>query len=174
MTPPDTDPKPSRSHRKREHQALQARVAELLDLPPEQIERLAVDAAIREGLAFARTLRKGARQREIRRVARLVSLADASVVETVLATREARAERDRAAFHRLEGWRDRILEEGDAGVDAWLREHPGGDRQRLRQLARDARRETQAGRPPASARRLYRYLRELAGEEGEEGSSLAL
>lgn len=51
------------------------------------------------------------------------------------------ARREVAALHRVETWRERLLAEGDAALAELLEEHPGADRQHLRQLARNAHEE---------------------------------
>lgn len=43
-----------------------------------------------------------------------------------------------------------------------MAEYPSLDRQLLRQLIRNARRERDADKPPASARKLFRLLRDAA------------
>jgi ribosome-associated protein len=47
-------------------------------------------------------------------------------------------------------------------MDNVLTRYPGADRQHLRQLIAAAIKERDADKPPASARKLFRYLRELA------------
>ena len=74
--------------------------------------------------------------------------------------------------HQCERWRDRMLAEGDGVVNALVAEYPAAERQKLRQLVRDAQHESQTGQPPRSARRLYRYLRELlAGRQDDPGEA---
>ena len=65
------------------------------------------------------------------------------------------------AFHHLERWRDRLIEEGDAALGDALAEWPGLDRQQLRQLVREARRERDQSKPRGAGRKLFRYLRSL-------------
>jgi ribosome-associated protein len=43
-----------------------------------------------------------------------------------------------------------------------LRAHPEADRQHLRQLLRQHQKEQAGNKPPAAARKLFKYLRELA------------
>jgi ribosome-associated protein len=76
--------------------------------------------------------------------------------------RDALEKRTEAArLHRVEHWRDRLIEGGDDALGELLAEHPAGDRQRLRQLARNAAAERAANKPPTSARELFRALRDL-------------
>ncbi len=63
-----------------------------------------------------------------------------------------------ARFHRLEHWRDALLERGDDALGEVLEAFPHADRQRLRQLVRNARDEQQRGKPPRAARELFRLL----------------
>ena len=67
-----------------------------------------------------------------------------------------------AHFKRLEKWRDRILDEGDNAINELMDEFPEADRQQLRQLYRNAMNEQKKNKPPASARQLFKYIRELA------------
>jgi ribosome-associated protein len=56
-----------------------------------------------------------------------------------------------------------MIEEADVAVEEYLRENTGADRQHLRQLVRQSRKERDQGKPPKSARALFRYLREISG-----------
>ncbi|MEQ1530498.1 MAG: ribosome biogenesis factor YjgA [Methylococcales bacterium] len=69
--------------------------------------------------------------------------------------------------HILERWRDRLLHEGNDALTELLDEQPQADRQQLRQLLRNAQKETELGKPPKSARLLYRYLKTLFDFEDE-------
>ena len=64
-------------------------------------------------------------------------------------------------LHETEYWRDQLLSGNGQSLKEILALHPEADRQRLRQLVRAAQKENGQGRPPAAARRLYRYLHEL-------------
>ena len=63
----------------------------------------------------------------------------------------------------------RDLAEGDAALAELLDEHPGADRQRLRQLVRSTLEERKRNKPPRAFRELFRELRALllAGGAGE-------
>ena len=79
------------------------------------------------------------------------------------------------AARRLQRWRERLLSEGDAAVEAFIEAHPSVDRQRLRSLVRAASRGAERLRaaeesgaptdsPASQARRtataLFRFLRD--------------
>lgn len=71
------------------------------------------------------------------------------------------ARRETALLHRIEALRERLLEDGDVALAELLDEHPQADRQRLRQLARNALDERRRNRPPHASRELFRELRAL-------------
>ena len=72
-------------------------------------------------------------------------------------------------MHRVEAWRERLLDEGDAALGALLDEHPTADRQHLRQLVRNALEERKRNKPPRAYRELFRELRGLLLENAEAG-----
>lgn len=97
--------------------------------------------------------------------------------ETLEAIRDAldvggeAARRETAALHRVETWRQRLIDDGDAALTELLTEYPDADRQHLRQLARNAIEERNRNKPPHAFRELFRELRELlqpGDDEGEE------
>ena len=71
-------------------------------------------------------------------------------------------------MHRVESWRERLLEEGDAALGQLLDEHPHADRQHLRQLVRSTLEERKRNKPPRAFRELFRELKALlaAGAAG--------
>jgi ribosome-associated protein len=71
------------------------------------------------------------------------------------------ARRETATLHRVEAWRERLIVDGDAALAELLGEHPGADRQHLRQLVRNAVDERNRNKPPHAFRELFRELREL-------------
>jgi len=71
------------------------------------------------------------------------------------------ARREVAAIHRVEDWRARLLADGDSALSELLDEYPEADRQRLRQLIRNAKEERLKNKPPHAYRELFRELREL-------------
>ena len=94
--------------------------------------------------------------------------------ETLAAIRDAldaggeATRRETAELHRVEAWRERLMSDGDTALAELLAEHPSADRQRLRQLVRNAGDEKAKNKPPHSYRELFRELRELLAQS-EEG-----
>ncbi|MGD8484965.1 MAG: ribosome biogenesis factor YjgA [Thioalkalispiraceae bacterium] len=68
-------------------------------------------------------------------------------------------------LHKLENWRDRLLAEGDEALGDLVNELPQVDRQHLRQLIRQAKKERLNNKPPKSSREIFQYLKQLVLEE---------
>src|SRR5690606_30194453 len=82
------------------------------------------------------------------------------------------AKQETALLHRAERWRERLLEGGDAALGELLGEHPRADRQKLRQLVRNARDERGRDKPPRAFRELFRELRDLLSPGGAAGDGI--
>lgn len=161
MTIDDGEAPVSKSQRKRDALALQTLADALVRLSPAELEGIPMPDALREAVAGARELSRGAYRRQIRYLGRLLRDMDATPIRQAVEARSRASHEDKARLKRLERWRERLVEEGDAAVGALLDEYPGADVQQLRQLLRNVRREREAGRPPRSYRQLFRFLREL-------------
>jgi len=83
------------------------------------------------------------------------------------------ARRETAQMHRIEALRERLLADGDAALAELLDEYPQADRQRLRQLVRNALDERHRNKPPHAFRELFRELRELLSDNGEAAEDVA-
>lgn len=153
---------PSKSQRKRDAKALQKLGAELVELSPSQLERFQLSAELRDAIELARRIReKTGRKRQLLYIGKLLRNVDAEPLQRQLDGMRLQDRETAARLHRLEHWRERLIDEGDTALGALLDEFPHADRQHLRQLARSARQERDRDQPPKSARQLFRYLRDL-------------
>lgn len=76
------------------------------------------------------------------------------------------ARRETALLHRAEALRETLLgETGDAALTDLLATYPQADRQKLRQLVRNAREERAKNKPPRAFRELFRALRDLLAQD---------
>ena len=162
------DEGPSKSELKRQVRALQDLGDELVALPVVEFDALDLPDDLREAVATARRITAhGARVRQRLYIGKLLRHIDAEPIRAALA---GRAELDRQRVrreHAIEQWRERLLaDDGTAWTELGALVE-GRHLQQLRSLARQARAERDAARPPAAARQLFRRLRELlAGGEG--------
>jgi ribosome-associated protein len=159
----------SKSQVKRDMKALQKIGERLVGLPPSQREKIALPEELREALEFAATLKKHeARRRQVKYIGVLMRHMDTEAITADLEDIEGEQRRETLAFHRIEKWRDELINNPAANLDDVVKRFPESDRQRLMQLIRNARKERDLKRPPKSSRDLFRYLRELEKREENE------
>ncbi|TFH88049.1 DUF615 domain-containing protein [Billgrantia azerbaijanica] len=162
--PPSADERPSKSQLKREMHALQTLGEKIIAMSDSERARLPLSDDLLAAVVEAGRIRSHeARRRHMQYVGKLMRREDLDAIRAVFDEMEQETRRRDLAFHRLEQWRDRLIDEGDAAVEAFIADHPAVDRQALRQLVRNARREREQGKPPTNARRLFRLIRDTAG-----------
>lgn len=158
--------RPNKTRLKREFAERMALVERMTGLTDKALARLGLDDEAIGEIARVRAIRpSGARKRQLKFCLKQLRDFDLSTVEAYLNDQRDRQLAVNQAFHRLERWRDRLVNEGDAVMGELLQAWPGLDRQKLRQLTRDARREREHGKPAGAGRKLFRYLRELSDLE---------
>jgi len=155
----------SKSQLKRESHALTDLGKELVELPQSKLDTIPLDDQLKEAVALARRItERGGRKRQLQYLGKLLRNSDAEPIIAAMETLRTAHLQENARLHRLEQWRDRLLEEGDSALGELLDQHPTVDRQHLRQLLRNAQNERKQNKPPKAARELFRYLRELFTE----------
>ncbi|MEO0973093.1 MAG: ribosome biogenesis factor YjgA [Pseudomonadota bacterium] len=162
---------PSKSQRKREAQALQDLAVSMVDLADEQLERIPLPEKLRDAIRETRRITShGALRRQRQYLGKLMRQAEQEPIREAMAQLAREAAGQTRHFHDLEVWRDRLLSEGDAGLDALLSAHPHLERAPLRHLIRQAQRERAAERPARSARALFRHLRDHLAAPDDDAS----
>lgn len=161
------DEGPSKSELKRQDRELRALGVQLVELPAAALESLDLPEKLLDAVTACRSITAhGARLRQEMYIAKVMRHVD---VEPIRAALARRSEMDRQRVrreHALERWRDRLLaDEADAWTELAAQVGPGA-LQPLRALARQARAEKAATKPPAAARQLFRRLRELLENTG--------
>lgn len=159
----DDDDFVSKSQLKRESHALQDVGEELVGLPAAKLARIPMPDELAEAVALARKITaRGGLKRQLQYIGKVMRSIDAEPIEQALNELKNAAGKETVKFHRLEQWRDRLVNDGDEALGPLLEEFPHADRQHLRQLIRNARAEAAKNKPPKSAREIFRYLRDLA------------
>jgi len=160
--------KPSKTQRKREMHELQALGARLAELNPEQLAAVPLPDGLRDALANLRRMTKHeARRRQMQYIGRLMRSVEPGPIREKLKVWDGVSAEHTAQQHRVERWRDRLLED-ESAVDELVRAYPRIDARHLRALARKAREERAAGSPPRAYRELFRALREIVAGSARE------
>ncbi len=164
---------PSRSQNRREALEVLALAEKLVALSEAQLAKLPVPEALLPHIRETKRITAHvAHKRQLAFLAKQMRREDDEALETLRDAMDEKgdaARREVAAMHRVEQWRERLLEDGDAALAELLDEYPEADRQRLRQLVRNTLDERKRNKPPHSFRELYRELRAaiLGAAEGD-------
>lgn len=154
----------SKSQAKREMLALQALGEQLIGLRQSQIAKIEMPRELRDAVLFAKGLKKGeALRRQMQYIGALMRETDPEPIRKALDEIGSGKTEDAQQFKRLEQWRDALVDGNDKLLEDILDFFPDADRQRLRLLVLNARKEKEGNNPPKSFRSLFRYLRELSG-----------
>ena len=152
----------SKSERKREMHALQALAERLSRLNPQQWQQFDFSEPMKAALDESRRIKgHNATRRHVRRLGKLLQHEDNEQVRVLFQRIDHQHRADNQRFHRLEHWRDRLLENGDKVLEELLDVCPNIDRAQLRQLVRAAKQERERHKPPTNTRKLFKYLKEL-------------
>lgn len=164
---------PSRSQQRREALEVLSLGEKLVALTDAQLAKLPVPDSLLPHIRECRRITAHiAHKRQLAYLAKQMRREDDETLEAIrdaLDEHGDAARREVAAMHRVEAWRDRLIADGDAALAALLDEHPEADRQRLRQLVRNAIDERNRNRPPRAYREIYRELRGLMTAGGGAG-----
>jgi ribosome-associated protein len=167
LNPPDEAP--SRSRLRREALDVLKLAQALVELSDAQLARVPLGDDLRDEVRRARAVTQQiARKRQTQFLAKqLRKLDDAELAPIRAALEHDRnaAQRETAALHRIEQWRDRLIAGDDDALDEFIAQYPAADRRNLRTLARQARTERDRDTPPRAARELFRRLRETLNVE---------
>lgn len=150
----------SRTQKKRELRELEALGRQLAKLSETELERVPLAAETREAILDAQRMKRTAQRRQFRRLQSLLAREDEDGIRRALDSALEPHARDVEALHAAEEWRDRLLSE-DGEIAAFAESFPSCDRTHLRTLVRQARKERALDKPPAAARQLFRYVRDL-------------
>jgi ribosome-associated protein len=140
--------------------ALQDLGEDLCRLNDAQLAEVPIPDALREAIVEAQRIRQhGGKKRQMQYIGRLMRGIDAAPVREKLASWQGVSTDAKALLHRVERWRDRMLED-ETCVGEFIAEYPHSDLQRLRSLLRAIRKERELNKPPRQYRELFRVLRD--------------
>ncbi|MEE2830433.1 MAG: ribosome biogenesis factor YjgA [Myxococcota bacterium] len=170
---PRDQPLPSRgrSKKKREAKAVEPFIDKLLRLGDAALAAMPFDEDTVDAIKDLRRLEamgaRGGLRRKRLQVAGLLRRVDIEELRDALSQHPDVSPREQA-LQQVELWRTRLLRDGDKALDQLLTEYPDADRQHLRQLIRQAKKDrVKVGdRSPKSYRDLFSTLRALIMGKG--------
>ena len=154
--------RPNKTRIKKDMAVLFALSQELAELPPTQLKALELPDILYKSLTEASGMpHKSARKRLLKFITGQLNKIDIDPYLERLARMKSQSAHAVREHHIAERWRARLINDGNAALTELLNDHPHADRQQLRQLIRNAQKETELAKPPKSSRLLYRYLKVL-------------
>ena len=161
---------PSRTQQRGEALEIRSLAEKLVALPAAQLARLPIPADLMPHIVETQRITSHiAHKRQLQFLAKQMRREDDEVLEAIRDAMDEggdAARRETALLHRAEQWRDRLLAGGDDALAALLDEFPTADRQKLRQLVRNAAEEKAKNKPPRAFRELFRELRDVLADAG--------
>ncbi|MEH0743082.1 ribosome-associated protein [Vibrio cholerae] len=155
----------SKSELKRDMEELQKLGEELVNLKPSVLEKFPLSEDLADAIRDAQRFKNEARRRQLQFIGKLMRHEDPEPIQAALDKIRNKHSQTTALLHKLEQLRDRVVEEGDSAIEEVLTLYPDADRQRLRQLARQANKEKQANKPAKAYREIFQILKALSSEE---------
>ena len=160
---------PSKSQVKRECDHLLEVGDAILKLKAEDIHSLDLPIELEEAIATALKIKsRSGLKRQRQYIGKLLRSIDNENIETQLKKRQHRHDVNTAQFKRLEKWRDKLIENNKETFNEIIARFPQIDRQHISQLIRTANQEQQRNKPPAAARKLFKYLSKLEDVKNNE------
>ena len=162
----DFIPKKSKAQQKREAEAAQALGAELVKLSAAQlkilVEKIELPDKLCEALLACESIKaREAHRRQLQYIGKLMRGIDVVPIQHALTEVKRGGQVATAQLHLIERWRDRLLTEGNAGLNELQQNYPSADVAHIQKLIATARKESAQQQPPRAARLLFKYLREL-------------
>ncbi|MGH1461067.1 MAG: ribosome biogenesis factor YjgA [Neptuniibacter sp.] len=153
----------SKTEVKRQMHALQELGLRLTKLNKDQLDKLQLSDSLRTAVDdYHRIKSNSAKKRHLQYIGKVIRNQDPEEIEHGIGLFEAGHQAHTQVFHKLERWRDRLINEGNSALQEYVTEYPESDIQHIRQLVRNAQKELKLEKPPAAARKLFKYLREIA------------
>jgi ribosome-associated protein len=158
------DDRKSRTQKKNEARALQKLGEQLVALPPDQLAGIDIADELRKAIIEAGKIKShGARRRQLQFIGTLMRDIDPEPIQNALENIRFGDHQKLLAFKKIEKWRDELKQGNNALIEEILNNCPDAERQRLTQLARNARNEYEAKKGVKSSRLLFRYLKQISG-----------
>ncbi|TWX55163.1 ribosome biogenesis factor YjgA [Colwellia hornerae] len=151
----------SKSEVKREMIQLQIFGQSLIDLSKHQRSKIPFTEEIKDALILADKIKNKheALRRHVRHLARILSESDLEPIKHALDVMANKHQQETAKFVKLEKMRDDAIDKGNDFVEALLTEHESMERQKLRQLVRQAAKEKKTEKLGKYYKELFDYLK---------------
>ncbi|NIB41853.1 DUF615 domain-containing protein [Pseudomaricurvus alkylphenolicus] len=153
----------SKTEIKREMAELQELGTKIVELSEKYISRIPLEGQLAEAIHQARGMKhREGRRRQLQFIGKLMRKAEN--IDDIRAAYQKIVnigQEHTKIQHQCEQWRDKLMDDGNSALQGFINDFPAANVQHLRQLIRNAQKERSQQKPPSSARKLFKYIREL-------------
>ncbi|WP_077342740.1 ribosome biogenesis factor YjgA [Pseudocolwellia agarivorans] len=151
----------SKSEIKREMHKLQDFGQKLVEMSKHQRSRLPLTDELKDAMILADKIlnKHEALRRHIRHIAKILAETDLEPIHQAMDVMANKHQQEAVKHTRLEVLRSELVEGDNETIESLLAEHPTMERQKLRQLVRQATKEAKAEKPAKYFKELIAYLK---------------
>ncbi|WP_286233588.1 ribosome biogenesis factor YjgA [Thalassotalea sediminis] len=156
----------SKTEIKREMHAMQDFAMKLVKLSKAQRAKVPFTEELLESLTLADKIKNKpeALRRHVRFMSKVLLETDLTDINQALDIMANKHQQDTSRHLRLEQLRDELIAQGNDKIEEMLQNCPQMERQKLRQLVRQASKEINAEKPGKSHRDLFNYIKEYVSD----------
>ncbi len=162
---------PSRSQRRREAWDVLELAERLVALTPSQLKKVPLDEKVLDAVQLAQRISSHiAHKRQVHFLAKLMrkQIDDLEPIRLAVDKPLEVRRKETAELHQIERWRERLIDGGDEVLGELMASFPAIDRQRLRQLVRQAQIERRENRAPSAQRSIFQVLKAALRDDDDE------
>lgn len=154
----------SKSEIKRDAEELKKLGSKLVELTQTNLDKVPLDETLLDAIQLARRSKLEAKRRQLQFIGKLLRSAtedEINAIKETLDKIENKHNQQQAMLHKIEQWRDELVEQGDEVLAELLTSYPDMDRQYLRSLVRSAKKEKEQNKPAKAYREIFQYLKDF-------------
>jgi ribosome-associated protein len=151
----------SKTQIKKEAEALKLIGRELVGLSKKQLAQIPGSELLFHAISVAHKImdKNEALRRQIQYIGKVLRNEDCDAIRAAIDKLNNKHQQLTHATQRLEKLRDELIEQGDSKINELLEQFPSLERQKLRQLVRQANKEKKSEKPAKAAKDLFEYLK---------------
>lgn len=151
----------SKTQIKREAEELKIIGRELVALNKKQLDKIPGSELLFHAISVAHKIigKHEALRRQIQYIGKVLRNEDTDAIRTAVDKLNNKHQQLTHATQRLERLRDELITEGDNKINELIEQFPALERQKLRQLVRQANKEIKQEKPLKAAKELFSYLK---------------
>jgi ribosome-associated protein len=156
----------SKTQLKKQSQELKDLGEKLVELSPASLKQVQLDDELLDAIKHAQTInrKKEGFRRQIQFIGKLMRSRDPEPILLALGKLKGLHNESNRRFHKLETLRDKLLSGSNDVAHEICQQYQSLDLQKIRQLQRQAKKQTEKEQTPTAARQLFQYLKQQGVE----------